>query len=248
VIVVLSGKGGVGKSTVATQLALSLANRGKRVGLLDVDLCGPSVPKILGLTNHKVHQSTQGWVPVYVDEEKRLAVMSIGFLLANPDDAVVWRGPKKNAMIKQFLTDVVWGEIEYLIVDTPPGTSDEHISLVEGIREMNPDGAVLVTTPQAISVADVRREWTFCKKANLNVLGVVENMSGYVCPHCSECTNIFSSGGGEWLAQYAGIPFLGRIPLEPNLTVCMERGEDYAKTYPDSSAAKVIGEIVDKLM
>jgi len=184
-ILVLSGKGGVGKSSVAVQLAQGLVLAGKRVGLLDIDLCGPSVPTMLGLRGAKVHQSSQGWVPVYADETQRLAVMSIGFLLAKEDDAVVWRGPKKTAMIRQFLTDVQWGYLDYLIVDTPPGTSDEHISIVESLRDHNPDGAVLVTTPQAVALADVRKELNFCRKVGLEILGVVENMSGFVCPHCA---------------------------------------------------------------
>lgn len=247
IILVLSGKGGVGKSTVASQIALTLASEGKKVGLLDVDLCGPSIPKILGLTNRQIHQCSEGWLPVYTDDTKNLAVMSIGFLLNNPDDAVVWRGPKKNAMIKQFLSDVVWDSLEYLIVDTPPGTSDEHISIVENIQKFNPDGAILVTTPQAVSVADVRREITFCRKANINMLGIIENMSGYVCPHCSECNYIFSSGGGESLATHSDVKFLGRIPIDTRLTQCMEIGENCTEKYPDSPASVALLEIVERI-
>ncbi|KAM6113916.1 cytosolic Fe-S cluster assembly factor NUBP2 isoform 2-T2 [Pterocles gutturalis] len=159
--------------------------------------------------DNDVHQCDSGWVPVFVDQDKSISLMSIGFLLEKPDDAVVWRGPKKNALIKQFVADVAWGDLDFLIVDTPPGTSDEHISTVEALRPYKPLGAILVTTPQAVSVGDVRRELTFCKKTGLRVLGIVENMSGFVCPHCSECTNIFSKGGGEELAKHAGVPFLG---------------------------------------
>lgn len=171
VILVLSGKGGVGKSTVSVQLALAHQMMGLKVGVLDIDLCGPSIPRMLGLHGHEVHQSEAGWCPVYTDQSQTLAVMSIGFLLNNQDDAVVWRGPKKNAMIKQFLTDVVWNDRDVLIIDTPPGTSDEHITVMEALKETGVtaviDGAVLVTTPQAVAVGDVRREATFCKKVNI---------------------------------------------------------------------------------
>ncbi|WAQ97487.1 NUBP2-like protein [Mya arenaria] len=173
VILVLSGKGGVGKSTVASQLALGLKHAGKKVGLLDVDLCGPSVPKMFGLEGHDVHQCPEGWLPVYVDKEQQLGVMSIGFLIENRDDAVVWRGPKKNAMIKQFLSDVVWRDIDYLVIDTPPGTSDEHIAVIEGLKAYNPDGALLVTTPQGVAIGDVRRELTFCRKTGVPILGCI---------------------------------------------------------------------------
>lgn len=161
-ILVLSGKGGVGKSTFSAQLAFALALEGKQVGLLDIDICGPSIPRMLGLDGHEVHQSASGWSPVYVEDN--LAVMSIGFMLPSKDDAVIWRGPRKNGLIKQFLTDVVWNELDYLIVDTPPGTSDEHISIVQYLKSSNIDGAVVVTTPQEISMADVRKELNFCKK------------------------------------------------------------------------------------
>jgi Mrp family chromosome partitioning ATPase len=161
-ILVLSGKGGVGKSTFAAQLAFSLAMEGKQVGLLDIDICGPSIPRMLGLVGHEVHQSASGWSPVYVQDN--LAVMSVGFMLPSKDDAVIWRGPRKNGLIKQFLTDVVWSELDYLIVDTPPGTSDEHISIVQYLKSCNVDGAVIVTTPQEVSMADVRKEINFCRK------------------------------------------------------------------------------------
>lgn len=176
IVLVLSGKGGVGKSTFSAQLAFALAARGLEVGLLDIDICGPSVPKMLGLEGEEIHQSGAGWSPVYVQEN--LGVMSIGFMLPNPDDAVIWRGPRKNGLIKQFLKDVHWGECDYLIIDSPPGTSDEHISIVQFLKEARVDGAVVVTTPQEVSIIDVRKEINFCKKTGIPVLGVVENMSG----------------------------------------------------------------------
>ncbi|GAB4823469.1 hypothetical protein N2152v2_010515 [Parachlorella kessleri] len=176
VILVLSGKGGVGKSTFSAQLAFSLAARGLEVGLMDIDICGPSIPKMLGLEGEEIHQSNLGWSPVYVQEN--LGVMSIGFMLPNPDDAVIWRGPRKNGLIKQFLKDVHWGDLDYLVIDSPPGTSDEHISIVQFLKAGHVDGAVVVTTPQEVSIIDVRKEINFCKKTGIPVLGVVENMSG----------------------------------------------------------------------
>ena len=182
-IMVLSGKGGVGKSTVSTQLALSLAHKGYRVGLLDLDICGPSVPTILGLKGQEVHQSASGWSPVYVDLEDaegdgELGVLSIGFLMSDPDQAVIWRGPRKNGLIKQFFDSVDWGELDFLVIDTPPGTSDEHISIAQLLKTtLGPnDGAVVVSTPQEVAMADVRKELNFCKKTNIRVLGLVENM------------------------------------------------------------------------
>ncbi|XP_063791062.1 cytosolic Fe-S cluster assembly factor NUBP2 [Pseudophryne corroboree] len=203
---------------------------------------------MLNAHNKDVHQCDSGWVPVYVDQEKSISLMSIGFLLERPDDAVVWRGPKKNAMIKQFISDVAWGELDFLIVDTPPGTSDEHISTVEALRVFSPLGAVLVTTPQAVSVGDVRRELTFCKKMGLPVIGIVENMSGFVCPHCTECTNIFSKGGGEELARHAGVPFLGCVPLDPVLTQSLEQGKDFLQEFPQSAAYPSITSIAQHIL
>ncbi|KAG0258439.1 Guanosine-diphosphatase [Actinomortierella ambigua] len=219
ILLVMSGKGGVGKSSVTTQLALTLVARGKKVGVLDIDLCGPSIPRMLGLDGKGIHQSSAGWVPVFADENKKLCCMSIGFMLENKDDSVVWRGPKKTAMIRQFLTDTCWGELDYLIIDTPPGTSDENISIVEHLKGFDPDGVVLVTTPQAVALADVRKQIGFCRQVGVPVLGLVENMSGYICPHCSECNNLFSSGGGETMAEEFAINFLGRVPIDPTLTM-----------------------------
>ncbi|CAN8304872.1 unnamed protein product [Cochlearia groenlandica] len=179
-ILVLSGKGGVGKSTFSAQLSFALAGMDHQVGLMDIDICGPSIPKMLGLEGHEIHQSSHGWSPVYVEDN--LGVMSIGFMLPNSDDAVIWRGPRKNGLIKQFLKDVYWGDIDYLVVDAPPGTSDEHISIVQYLLGTGIDGAIIVTTPQEVSLIDVRKEVSFCKKVGVPVLGVVENMSGLSQP------------------------------------------------------------------
>ncbi|XP_069426606.1 cytosolic Fe-S cluster assembly factor NUBP2 isoform X5 [Ovis canadensis] len=198
IVLVLSGKGGVGKSTISTELALALRHAGKKVGILDVDLCGPSVPRMLRVQGRAVHQGDSGWVPVFVDREQSISLMSMGFLLEQPDEAVVWRGPKKNALIKQFVSDVAWGQLDYLVVDTPPGTSDEHMAVVDALRPYSPLGALVVTTPQAVSVGDVRRELTFCRKVGLRVIGLVENMSGFVCPHCSARCPWTPSSRGAW--------------------------------------------------
>lgn len=224
ILVILAG---VGKSSVATQLALSISAQGKRVGLLDIDLTGPSQVRMCGLEGAQILQSSQGWLPAYVDQNQMLAVMSVAMLLKSRNDSVVWRGPKKNAMIKQFLGDVRWGELDYLIIDTPPGTSDEHISLMEYLRPFSPC-AVLVTTPQAVSLADNLRSLDFCSKVGLPVVGLIENMSGYVCPHCAECTNVWGRGGGEALAAREGLRFLGRIPIDPGLVRVLDDAKDEA--------------------
>ncbi|ORY79845.1 P-loop containing nucleoside triphosphate hydrolase protein [Protomyces lactucae-debilis] len=221
IVLVLSGKGGVGKSSVTTQLALSLALAGKRVGILDIDLTGPSIPRMFGVEERQIHQSSGGWVPVY-----------------SRSDAVIWRGPKKSAMIAQFLTSVLWGELDYLLIDTPPGTSDEHIAVVEKLRQ-TPEvwekcrGAVLVTTPQEVSTADVRKELSFCRKTGVHILGLIENMSGYICPCCDEVTNIFSSGGGEAMAIHYNVPFMGKIPIEPRFGEMVEQGQSGGDTLLD---------------
>ncbi|KAJ8317949.1 hypothetical protein KUTeg_003040 [Tegillarca granosa] len=238
-IIVLSGKGGVGKSTFTAHLAHGLASdSSKEIAVLDVDICGPSIPRILGVEGEQVHQSGSGWSPVYVDDN--LAVMSVGFLLASPDDAVIWRGPKKNGLIKQFLRDVNWGDIDYLVIDTPPGTSDEHLSIANYLQESSVDGAVIITTPQEVALLDVRKEITFCRKVNLPIIGVVENMSGFVCPHCKKESQVFppTTGGGEKMAQDMNVNFLGNLPLDPRIGKCCDEGKSYLTEVPDSPATQ----------
>lgn len=231
VILVLSGKGGVGKSTVAVQLARCFNKAGARVGLLDIDLCGPSVPKIMGLEGTSVKTTSAGWLPVFAEAAAgRFPVVSIGLLTDEQDAPVIWRGPKKNSIIRALVEDVCWGELDVLVIDTPPGTSDEHISAVEylmsGDGKERVSGAVMVTTPQNISVIDVKKEISFCRKTEIPILGIVENMSGYVCPHCSTCTNVFSSEGGRILAEQSEVPFIGKLPIDPFVCECEERGLD----------------------
>ncbi len=233
-IIVLSGKGGVGKSTVAVNLATSLALEGKRVGLLDVDLHGPTVPQLLGLKEPPV--VTEGDILLPVEVGDNLRVMSIGFLLGETDGAVVWRGPMKAVAIEQFLGEVEWGELDYLIIDSPPGTGDEPLAVCQAIGKMA--GAIIVTTPQETALTNVRRSIKFCELLDLKVLGVIENMAGFACPHCGEVTNVFSSGGGEAMAAKAGVPFLASVPLDPMIVQAGDTGKPYVYHYSKSTAAQ----------
>ena len=228
-IVVLSGKGGVGKSTVAVNLAVSLALAGRKVGLLDVDIHGPSIPKLLRLEGARVEAANGEMQPI---EHAGLKVMSIGFLLGGRDDAVIWRGPMKMHVIREFLQNVAWGDLDYLIVDSPPGTGDEPLSVCQLAAPL--EGAVVVTTPQDLATADVRKSIVFCRKLSLPVLGVVENMSGFVCPACGTHADIFKSGGGERMAAEMGVPFLGRIPIDPAVGAACDDGAPFI--YHDSKS------------
>jgi len=212
-IIVLSGKGGVGKSTIAAHLALALAKKNFNVGLLDSDIHGPSIPKILGIEHKKPKISEQGITPV--DALPHLKVMSMSFFLPNADSPIIWRGPMKMGAIKQFLNDVHWGELDYLIVDLPPGTGDEPLSITQMIPDC--DGAVIVTTPQDVATVSVRKSVNFVRKMNIPILGIVENMSGFTCPHCKKTLNIFKTGGGRQAAQDFKIPLLGTIPLDQSI-------------------------------
>lgn len=281
-ILVLSGKGGVGKSTFSAQLAFALAAMDFQVGLLDIDICGPSIPKMLGLEGQEIRRSNLGWSPVYV--ESNLGVMSIGFMLPNPDDAVIWRGPRKNGLIKQFLKDVYWGELDFLVVDAPPGTSDEHISIAQYLQATGIDGAIVVTTPQQVSLIDVRKEVSFCKKVEIPVLGVVENMSG-LCQLVSDikfarmtgtgeqedatewvmkclrekapelldlfaCSEVFDSSGGgaAKMCTDMGVPFLGKVPLDPQLCKAAEEGRSCFNDSKCGVSAPALKRIIERLV
>ncbi|XP_017395430.1 cytosolic Fe-S cluster assembly factor NUBP1 isoform X2 [Cebus imitator] len=224
-ILVLSGKGGVGKSTFSAHLAHGLAED----------------------ENTQVHQSGSGWSPVYMEDN--LGVMSVGFLLSSPDDAVIWRGPKKNGMIKQFLRDVDWGEVDYLIVDTPPGTSDEHLSVIQYLAAAHIDGAVIITTPQEVSLQDVRKEINFCQKVKLPIIGVVENMSGFICPKCKKESQIFppTTGGAELMCKDLEVPLLGRVPLDPLIGKNCDKGQSFLIDAPDSPATLAYRSIIQKI-
>lgn len=286
VVLVLSGKGGVGKSSVTLQLALSLSQQGHNVGILDIDLTGPSIPRLLNLEDQKVRQAPGGWLPVPVHssiehdstqsngsvtaprQRGSLHALSLAFLLPSRDSAVIWRGPKKTAMIRQFVSDVLWPpQTDYLLIDTPPGTSDEHIAIVEELHKLalarpiiqngqphldiSPPaaalaGAVVVTTPQAISTSDVRKELNFCTKTQVPVLGVIENMSGYMCPCCGEVSKIFSKGGGEVMARECGVPYLGSVPIDTTFGDLVE-GVKRAQTEATGTvAASVETELVER--
>ncbi|CAK7269953.1 cytosolic Fe-S cluster assembly factor nbp35 [Sporothrix epigloea] len=247
-ILVLSGKGGVGKSTFTTLLAHAFsANPDSNVGIMDTDICGPSIPKMMGVEEETIHISSAGWSPVWVTDN--LGVMSIQFMLPNRDDAIIWRGAKKNGLIKQFLKDVDWGELDFLLVDTPPGTSDEHLSVNAFLGESGIDGAVVVTTPQEVALLDVRKEIDFCRKAGIRVLGIVENMSGFVCPKCRHESQIFraTTGGGRGLAEELGLPFLGAVPLDPRIGMACDYGESFFDSYPDSPACAALKTVVRTL-
>ncbi|ODV91701.1 hypothetical protein CANCADRAFT_74894 [Tortispora caseinolytica NRRL Y-17796] len=247
-LLVLSGKGGVGKSTFTSMLGWAFAaDENLEVGIMDIDMCGPSMPRMMGAEKEQIHTSNSGWSPVYVADN--LGMMSIGFMLPNPDDAVIWRGAKKNGLIKQFLKDVDWGTLDYLVVDTPPGTSDEHLSVNQCLKESGIDGAIVVTTPQEVSILDVRKELDFCRKAGIKVLGIIENMSGFVCPNCKGESFIFAptTGGGKALAEEYKVPFLGSVPLDPRIGKSCDMGDSFLDEYPDSPASKAILEVINNV-
>jgi len=242
-ILVFSGKGGVGKSTVAANLALALSLKGKKVGALDVDIHGPNLAKMLGVEDKKMDISAAGITPVQVNENLKLVSMS--FLIQDPDLPVIWRGPMKMKVIQQFLADADWGDLDWLIIDSPPGTGDEPLSVAQLIPAT---GAIIVTTPQEVSVLDSRKAVVFAMKLNLNVLGIIENMSGLTCPHCGRRIDLFKVGGGEAAAVDMKVPFLGRIPIDPQIVISGDEGKPFADLRKDSEASRAFGEIVEKIL
>jgi Mrp family chromosome partitioning ATPase len=244
-IVVMSGKGGVGKSTVASNLACVLARDGK-VGLLDADVTGPDIAMIMGVEDEEVVSKEIGNETLMepVSGPNSVKVISMAHLI-DRDTAVVWRGPLKIKALKQMLSDVDWGELDYLVIDLPPGTSDEPLSIAQEIPDA--DGAVVVTTPQEVSLLDVRKSISFAKAVNLPILGVVENMSGLVCPRCGKEIDVFKVGGGEAAAKGLGLPFLGRIPLDPQIVVGGDSGKPFVIEHPESEATKAFREVVRRL-
>ncbi len=241
-VLVLSGKGGVGKSTIAVNLAVSLAMQGRSVGLLDVDIHGPSVPIMLGLGLEGVITQDEVFIPV---EHAGMKVMSVGFMLRNSDDALIWRGPMKMNLISQFVKQVLWGKLDFLIVDCPPGTGDEPLSVVQLLG--NVDGAIIVTTPQKVAAADVRKSVDFCLKTGVPVLGVVENMSGFACPACGKVTEVFRGTGGEDTAKAYSVPFLGKIPLDPAIVESGDQGKPFVYNYGKSPSAKAMEAVADSV-
>lgn len=242
-IMVMSGKGGVGKSTVAANLAVSLARKSYEVGILDADVHGPNIPKMLGLEKEKLIGTPQGILPIPL--YPNLKVLSMAFLLPNADAPVVWRGPLKHGVFQQFLGEVEWGDLDYLIVDLPPGTGDEPLSIAHLIGQV--DGSVIVTTPQEVALLDSRKAVVFSQMVHVPVIGIVENMSGFKCPHCGKEIDLFKVGGGEKAAVELQVPFLGRIPLDPEIVQDCDRGQPFVAANPDSPAAKAFGEITERL-
>jgi Mrp family chromosome partitioning ATPase len=241
-IIVMSGKGGVGKTSTSVNLSIALANKGYKVGIMDVDLHGPDVPRMLGLKGMLGLSKTQKLEPM--SAMKNLKAVSIESLTSSKDDAIIWRGPIKFSAIKQFIGDVEWGDLDFLVIDSPPGTGDEPLTIAQTISDAK---AIIVTTPQEVSLADVRKSISFCKTVKMDIFGMVENMSGFECPHCGESVDIFGSGGGEKTAIAAGGRFLGRIPLDPRVVACGDSGSSIQTTYADSPVSRAIGEIAEKV-
>jgi ATP-binding protein involved in chromosome partitioning len=244
VILVLSGKGGVGKSTVSTNLASALAAHGRQVGLLDLDIHGPNIPKMLGIEDQRPAVLENHMEPVHVTGN--LSVMSMAFLLPDTSSPVIWRGPMKMAVIQQFLADVTWGALDYLIVDLPPGTGDEALSIVQ--LAPNVQGAVIVTTPQDVAVLDAVKAIKFIEKLELPVIGIIENMSGLVCPHCGDTIDIFGRGGGEKAARELGVPYLGAIPLDPAMVKAGDEGRPYVLRHADTPTWKAVDSVMENLV
>jgi Mrp family chromosome partitioning ATPase len=232
----------VGKTSTSVNLAIALAHQGYKVGLMDVDLHGPDVPRVLGLTAMLGLSSNQKLDPLHFNDN--LKVVSIESLMASKDDAVIWRGPMKYSAIRQFISDVDWGDLDFLLIDSPPGTGDEPLTVAQTIPDAK---AVIVTTPQEVSLADVRKSISFCHTLKMDIFGLVENMSGFICPHCNEKVAIFGAGGGEKTAREARIDFLGSIPLDPRVVACGDTGKSYQATYPASPVTQAYETIAGKI-
>jgi ATP-binding protein involved in chromosome partitioning len=245
-ILVMSGKGGVGKSTVAANLAVGLSKRDYAVGIMDVDLHGPDIPKMLGLELEMVEAGDRFFFPLRFSDN--LKVISIASMIPSEDTPLIWRGPLKIGIIRQFISNTKWGELDYLIIDAPPGTGDEPLTIAQTIPDAK---AILVTTPQEISLLDVRKSISFCREVKMPILGIVENMSGFVCPHCGKESDIFGRGGGERVANKSDIPLLAQIPLERNIMSSSEAGVAFMDSGKNDSLAlkafaKLVTEVIDR--
>jgi Mrp family chromosome partitioning ATPase len=243
-IMVMSGKGGVGKSTVTVNLAAALVKLGYKVGIIDADIHGPNIPKMLGIKEKGVKFGGNGIIPP--EPIENLRVMSLGFLISDDDDAIIWRAPLKHSAIQQFLTDVDWGDLDFLLFDLPPGTGDEPLSVAHIIKKV--DGSVIVTTPQEVALLDSRKSVTFSQKVNIPVLGIIENMSGYVCPKCGERVDIFKVGGGEKAASELNVPFLGKVPIDPEVVNMGDLGMPYIFEKPDTEVSKALLNIAQNIV
>ena len=240
--IVLSGKGGVGKTSTSVNLAMALAKKGFMVGIMDVDLHGPDVPRMLGLTGMLDLNKNNKLNPMRYSEN--LKVVSIESLIASKDDAIIWRGPLKYSAIRQFIGEVEWGPLDFLIIDSPPGTGDEPLTIAQTIRDAK---AIIVTTPQEVSLADVRKSISFCRTVKMDILGLIENMSGFTCPHCNELVDLFGSGGGKKTADASGVEFLGKIPFDPNIVTCGDSGISFQEKYANAAVTRAYSELADRV-
>ena len=240
---IMSGKGGVGKTCVAANLAMALSKNGTKVGLMDIDLHGPDIPRMLGLTGLLEISADNRLAPKPYSDN--LKVVSIESLTQDTDEAVIWRGPLKMQVIRQFISDVHWGELDFLIIDSPPGTGDEPLSVAQTVPGAK---AIIVATPQEVCLADIRKSINFCRTVKMPIFGLIENMSGLVCPHCGEPMDLFGTGGGFRTALAMNVPFLGRIPFDPKMVDCGDAGESYLEKYPDSELTKAYNQIVARIM
>ncbi|MDD1743107.1 MAG: Mrp/NBP35 family ATP-binding protein [Methanomassiliicoccales archaeon] len=243
-IIVTSGKGGVGKSTVASNIAMLLSMRGYEVGLLDADIHGPNIPKMFHIEDAVLHGDAEGILPVIVPPHLR--VMSMAFLVQNSDEPIIWRGPMKIGALRQSLAEVRWGELDFLIIDLPPGTGDEPLTIMQLLPEA--DGSVVVTTPQDVALQNSRKSIGFSRKLDIPVLGIIENMSGLICPHCGKEIDLFKIGGGQKAAVELDVPFLGRIPLDPKVVTSGDEGMPIVISDSDAPAAIAYGQIVDEIL
>lgn len=241
--IVMSGKGGVGKTSTSVNLAIALARQGAKVGLVDVDLHGPDVPRMLGFSGILNMNEQSQLIPMRYNDN--LSAVSIESLTHSKDEAIIWRGPVKHSVIQQFIGQVAWGELDFLLIDAPPGTGDEPLTVAQTVKDAQ---AIIVTTPQEVALADVRKSINFCKTVKMKVYGLIENMSGYVCPHCNNVLELFGSGGGKRTAETMGIGFLGQIPFDPAMVTCGDGGVAYQEKYPDSVVTKAYSAIGAKLM
>jgi len=240
--IVMSGKGGVGKTSTSVNLSIALANQGRKVGIMDVDLHGPDVPRMLGLQGLLDISPNKKLAPARYSDN--LKAVSIESLTPGKDDAIIWRGPIKFSAIQQFIGDVDWGELDFLIIDSPPGTGDEPLTVAQTIPDAR---AIIVTTPQEVALADVRKSISFCKTVNMEIFGILENMSGFPCPHCGETVALFGSGGGERTARAFELTFLGRIPFDPNVVLCGDNGTCFRDVHADSPVTRAFDEIASKM-